>query len=713
MAATADMQGDNPSPHIGSGLPEGYGSATHVADEDPTCDLSEQPLSVALSVPQKRRERVSGNATAARGAGAFVKRSTRQRASSVTRLTDRASRGAGLPVDPRGEITQLIEKTMLLEPPGWVPPPRAPVPSLPSSASFDERSEAAALRASAGLVEQAPATATATATRDDQARSSHTPMAESAPEEAPLPPGHWLCGRYELQTLLGRGGMASVYRAIDHDRARLGLEDHGVAVKVVESNASRPAVAAVLLQEFQSAQRLSHPNIINVFDIDREGERTFYSMELLSGARLSQLLRRVDGAPLQEHNALAIIRDIGAAIAHAHSRGVVHADLKPSNVMITQDGEVRVLDFGGQSMPPREPWISAGDNDDAYHHATPAYASCEQLERKRADPRDDIYALGCIAFLLLSGKHPFEYLSSIEARAKGMRPRRPSGMPARRWKALRQSLSWAREDRPADIEPWLAMLGLESAAARLPPLTDLTAAGTAGRRWPGAGIAAVVAAVAAGIILFVLFQQEDLTRSIQNGSVRAQHWLEQITHGAPASSPSPTAHLSGAQVPHVGSLEERAASVSATRDKGKAVAAPMAVASASALASSPAPAPATADSPGPHVAFTSPEYRVGANDPAARIVIQRTPGTRGDVNFIWWTVPGSAEPDVDYAALGARTEHLQAGQDRTTIYVPIISKPQRRASSQFEVLLADDASHRSAAGAASARAIVTIPADRY
>ena len=152
--------------------------------------------------------------------------------------------------------------------------------------------------------------------------------------------------------------MASVYKAVDRERVRLEFADQFVALQVVTKDASHPARATALLQEFQSAQRLSHPNVINVFDIDQVEDATFYSMELLSGARLSQLVRRVDGTQLQRRYALAIIRDIGAAISHAHSRGVVHADLKPSNVMVaTQQGEVRVLDFGGSSMPPREPWV--------------------------------------------------------------------------------------------------------------------------------------------------------------------------------------------------------------------------------------------------------------------------------------------------------------------------------------------------------------------
>src|SRR6202034_401701 len=180
-------------------------------------------------------------------------------------------------------------------------------------------------------------------------------------------------------------------------------------------------------REFHNAQRLSHPNVINVYDIDREGDASFYCMELLDGERLGQLIKRAGGR-LPRRYALAIIRDIGAAIAHAHSRGVVHADLKPHNIMITRIGQVRVLDFGSGVIRAREPWISEMSPDDTYRQATPAYASCEQLEGWSADPRDDIYALSCLAYLLLTGKHPFHMLPSLDARARRLTPRRPAGL---------------------------------------------------------------------------------------------------------------------------------------------------------------------------------------------------------------------------------------------------------------------------------------------
>ena len=170
-------------------------------------------------------------------------------------------------------------------------------------------------------------------------------------------------------------------------------------------------------------------------------------MELLDGARLSEVLE--PGGAWPQPHALAVIRDIGAAVAHAHSRGIVHGDLKPQNVFITHDGQVRVLDFGGTVAA--EPWIgnptampelSAVQARMQAHRleepyalgpflaATPAYASCEQLEGQPADPRDDLYALACIAYQLLAGRHPFDGRSSLQARALRLRPTRPRALRA-------------------------------------------------------------------------------------------------------------------------------------------------------------------------------------------------------------------------------------------------------------------------------------------
>jgi hypothetical protein len=696
--------------------------------EDLTCDLSAEPIAAAMglqsSVPRRDREGlIDNNPTLESPPPQPVMRGShlaRSFSSAAAEPQFWPSKPATAPKAARPAVKRAPAV------PDQPPPTRAPSirPIARAPAPVVER-----------VAEPLIETLAATSILPPEPMPMAAPAIEPpvAPVEAiepAVPLGQLLHGRYELELLLGRGGMASVYKAIDHHRARLGLADQIVAVKVVHATASRPATPAALIQEFQSAQRLSHPNVINVFDIDQDADSTFYSMELLSGARLSQLLRRVDGTVLQRCYALAIIRDIGAAVAHAHARGVVHADLKPSNVMITQDGDVRVLDFGGSSMPPREPWVSAGDGDDAYHHATPAYASCEQLERRRADPRDDIYAIACIAYLLLAGKHPFDYLSSIEARSRALQARRPAGMPLRQWRVLRQGLAWGRASQPAAIEPWLAGLGLSDAVSRLPPLAELTAAAQPSSPWLRPILTGAVAiAVAAGVGVALSNANVDWHDTLNAGIDGAQRTLQKTLHAFDANEAAQTAASApAAQTAASAPAAQTAASAPAAQTAATAPAAqnaataPPAAAAARGASSTTAGALTTASTSAataapaaqgpPHVAFASESYRVGAADPAARIVIARTGSAQGDLNFIWWTEGGSAEPEVDYASLGARTEHLASGEDRLTVYVPIISNPLRRNSSQFQVVLADAASHRGNSGAQNAHATVTIEGNR-
>lgn len=305
--------------------------------------------------------------------------------------------------------------------------------------------------------------------------STETATPSEAASAAAIGVGAVLRERYELQALLGRGRMAAVYRALDRQRLSLGFEACHVALKVLAPPHSHPAGIAALGREFQSAQRLSHPGVIRVHDIDRDGEAWFYSMELLEGLRLGELLQRLDG-PLPRRYALAIVRDVGAAIAHAHSRGTVHADLGPHHIMLTADGQVRVLDFGGVSSAAREPWISDFSPPEQVRRATSAYASCEQLQGWTAEPRDDAYALACIAYQLLAGRHPFDQRPALDARAQRLHARRPPGLGVQNWRALRHGLAWTRDQRPRDIGAWLWRLGVEDAAPGLPPLSRLVAA---------------------------------------------------------------------------------------------------------------------------------------------------------------------------------------------------------------------------------------------
>jgi serine/threonine protein kinase len=504
--------------------------------------------------------------------------------------------------------------------------------------------------------------------------------------------------------------MASVYKARDRYRASLGVADCWVAIKIVQPHPSRPGSIDALGREFHNAQRLSHPNVINVYDIDREGDASFYSMELLEGERLGQLIKRAGGR-LPRRYALAIIRDIGAAIAHAHSRGVVHADLKPHNIMVTRDGHVRVLDFGSGAVRPGEPWISELSPGGDYRQATPQYASCEQLQGWCADPRDDIYALACLAYQLLAGKHPFDQRSSLVARGRRMRPRRPSALRGDNWRALRRGLAWSREQRNMTMEKWLEQLGVADGAESLPPLSRLTAAPPP-RQWPQRVAAVAVVLFSLGLGVFAIERSAGV--DWQPALSGAQSTWQQLQSLWEPAAPAPLAEPPAAQqrtpppsVPVAAPASARTPAVSPGPSRTK----PTRVASSSGapLAAAPlatVPVAATTDADAPRVDFAATSFEVAGNDPAARIVVRRLGGTDGDISFSWWTEGASARPDVDYASLGRRIERIPAGTDKITVYVPIISNPQRNPLSRFYVALGD--ADASAAATPNARASVTI-----
>jgi serine/threonine protein kinase len=547
------------------------------------------------------------------------------------------------------------------------------------------------------------------------------PAAAVLPTSAttPIGVGTVLHERYELKQLLGRGGIATVYKAVDRYRVNLGLEDCYVAVKIVQPHPQRPGSVAALGREFHNAQLLSHPNVINVFNIDHAGDASFYTMELLDGERLSQVAKRVGVLPRRQ--SLAVIRDVGAAIAHAHSRGVVHADLKPHNVMITRIGQVRVLDFGSGMIRARGPWISEMSPSDSYRQATPAYASCEQLEGWSADPRDDIYALACLAYLLLTGRHPFNMLPSLDARARRLQPRRPPGLKGEAWRALRRGLSWSREQRTMAVEDWLQQLGASETVESLPPL-PLLQSGKPYNAWIHRAATGAVIIAGLGLAAFTVQHQDEfdwqpLTRAHDrlNDAWHGLQSLADSADSAPAATARPASLVPpprvapppappAAATTHKSGARERSAR-SDPADAGIVPTASAAVPDPQPTATAYAQDPANSANP-PQLEFSAPTYVVGGTEPAARIVVRRNGSTDGDVNFVWWTEEASAKADVDYASLGRRIERIPSGSDKITVYVPIISTPLRHEITQFYVALGEPGSlHSSGPGT---RSLVTI-----
>ncbi len=283
----------------------------------------------------------------------------------------------------------------------------------------------------------------------------------NGPSEPPRV-GMTLKNRFVLESVLGRGGMGVVFKARDQRKEEAQDRNPYVAVKVLNEEFKRhPESLKALQRESRKAQNLAHPNIVTVYDFDRDGDTVYMTMEYLDGEPLDRFIKRDNprGMPLKE--VLPVIDGIGRALAYAHQKGVVHSDFKPGNVFLTRDGGVKVFDFG-IAQATKQAGTSAGDQTlfDAgtLGALTPSYASVEMLEGGEPDPRDDIYALACVTYQLLTGRHPFDRRPATEARDAKLSPRPVAGLSRRAWRALLQGLAFDRTARCPDVESFLAGL---------------------------------------------------------------------------------------------------------------------------------------------------------------------------------------------------------------------------------------------------------------
>jgi hypothetical protein len=205
-------------------------------------------------------------------------------------------------------------------------------------------------------------------------------------EPASLSPGT-VIGRFDIVRELGRGAFGVVYEARDRELGRQ------VALKIV-----RPGTAAVedgkVVREAEAIARLTHPNLITLYDVGRSDGGPYLVFELLRGKTLQE---RMDDGQMPVQEVVHIATEVARGLAHAHSEGVVHRDLKPSNVFVTNKGQVKILDFGMAHAFGRRR-VSGG---------TPAYMAPEQWEDDPEDERTDVFALGVMLYRMLSGEYPF------------------------------------------------------------------------------------------------------------------------------------------------------------------------------------------------------------------------------------------------------------------------------------------------------------------
>ena len=266
--------------------------------------------------------------------------------------------------------------------------------------------------------------------------------------------GKLLDNRYEIMEQIGMGGMARVFRALDH---RLNRQ---VAVKILREDLAEDAeLRRRFHEESQAVAMLSHPNIVAVYDVSRSSDLEYIVMELIDGITLKQYMQK-KGNKLNWREALHFITQIVKALGHAHSRGIIHRDIKPHNIMVLRDGGVKVADFGIAR-------VASGGHSTLTQEALGSvhYISPEQARGSHIDARSDLYSAGVVLYEMITGRLPFEgdtpvsvaiqHINSIPLSPREIDPAIPEALEAITMKAMApdpDNRYLSADDMLADLE---------------------------------------------------------------------------------------------------------------------------------------------------------------------------------------------------------------------------------------------------------------------
>ena len=255
-------------------------------------------------------------------------------------------------------------------------------------------------------------------------------------------------GGYQVESVVGLGGIGVLYRA---RQLRL---DRPVALKLVDASVARdPVIRERLRREARAVASLDHPNVVPLYEAGEENGTVYIVTRWVDGTELGMLLHR-DG-PLDPRRAAETAAQIAAALELAHEKGLVHRDVKPSNVLVTPEGHVYLTDFGLAKRAETAAGLTAGDQ----MLGTVDYVAPEQIEGSEPDARSDVYSLGCVLYEILAGEAPFaahkggmaKMWAAVNAEAQPINERR-SDVPPALDEVMRRAMSKSPDERPSAAE---------------------------------------------------------------------------------------------------------------------------------------------------------------------------------------------------------------------------------------------------------------------
>jgi serine/threonine protein kinase len=324
---------------------------------------------------------------------------------------------------------------------------------------------------------------------------------------------------------------------------------------------------------------------------------------------------------------------------------VIHGDIKPQNVMVTNSGEVRILDFG-----------TSGEAT----ALTPAYASCELLEGREADPRDDIFALACLSYELLAGEHPFQHRRSTEARTLKIAPSRPAGLTGRQWRALMRGLAWDRADRPASLRDWLADLDLGRAPLGPIPQPENSKASLLSRSVLASALMALLAVTLVGGVTWAVLSRP------KPAPVAADAAASDAEPPVIADSAPTDADIDDAP-------PAEATTAPTTDPKNQHVAA--------------RPIDKTE-----RIGLVAGSYSFGPGQKFAELKVHRSTGSKATTSFEWWTEPASALAGTDFAPQAPTTVFFPANVRTVSLFIKLLPNAARKRTALFYVVLGNTSS---------------------
>jgi serine/threonine protein kinase len=287
-------------------------------------------------------------------------------------------------------------------------------------------------------------------------KEAPTELSDQQPKDLPTVARRVLKHRFELLETLGEGGMGVVYKALDYQRRKSKDPVVHVALKVISEAIQKHTDAVLALQrEFSRTLQLTHPNIVRTYDFDTDDAQnvSFLTMELLEGESLDAILKRYPkGLPAEEY--VPLLKQLLDGLGCAHQHGIVHSDLKPSNIFVVRNKQLKIMDFGiaAPLRPLDDPRPGTLFDPRKLGALSPSHACLEMFAGMAADPRDDIYSLGCLVYQLTSGHHPFHGARAPRALEEKMSVGSVATLSEPANQALRDALQFHRADRIGSVD---------------------------------------------------------------------------------------------------------------------------------------------------------------------------------------------------------------------------------------------------------------------